>query len=268
MAAVLLGGFGALLGSFLNVVVYRVPRGLSVVAPPSSCPGCAARIAPWDNVPVLSWLLLHGRCRTCAMRIPIRYPLVEAGTGVAFAVVALRFLPDLAAAPVATGLALAAFLYLAAITVALALIDLDVHRLPNVIVLPAYAVGAALLVPAALLAGDPAGLLRSAAGAGILGGVYLALAVAVPRGMGGGDVKLAGALGLFLGWLGWPELAVGAIGGFLLGGLFGALLLLTGRARRGTAVPFGPWLLAGAWLGILAGTPLAEAYLRLFGLGE
>jgi leader peptidase (prepilin peptidase)/N-methyltransferase len=86
--------------------------------------------------------------------------------------------------------------------------------------------------------------------------------------MGGGDVKLAGVLGLFLGWLGWPELGVGAIGGFLLGGLFGVILLLTGRARRGTAVPFGPWLLAGAWLGILAGTPLAGAYLRLFGLGD
>ncbi|WP_210507548.1 A24 family peptidase [Naasia sp. SYSU D00057] len=268
MAAVLLGVFGSLLGSFLNVVVYRVPRGLSVVSPPSSCPGCSARIAPWDNVPVLSWLLLGGKCRACRMRIPVRYPLVEAGTAVAFAVVAVRFVPGVLDWTLAGALALAAFLYLAAITVALALIDLDVRRLPNAIVLPAYGVGAALLVPSALLAGDPGALLRAGAGVAILGGVYLALALAVPHGMGGGDVKLAGVLGLFLGWLGWAELAVGAIGGFLLGGLFGAALLLTGRAKRGTAVPFGPWLLGGAWLGILAGAPLADAYLRLFGLGD
>jgi leader peptidase (prepilin peptidase) / N-methyltransferase len=269
MAAVLLGVFGSLLGSFLNVVVYRVPRGLSVVSPPSACPGCGMQIRPYDNIPVLSWLLLRGRCRSCRMAIPVRYPLVELGTAVAFAGVAVRFVPTLDVAdPVPGLLTLVAFLYLSGVTVALALIDLDVRRLPNAIVLPAYPVGAALFATAALAGGDLAALARAGAGLLILGGVYLALALAVPGGMGGGDVKLAGALGLYLGWLGWSELAVGGIGGFLLGGVFGAALLALGRAGRRTAVPFGPWMLVGAWLGILAGAPLAEAYLSLFGLGD
>ncbi|WP_210479829.1 A24 family peptidase [Naasia sp. SYSU D00948] len=270
MAAVLLGAFGSLLGSFLNVVIYRVPRGLSVVSPPSACPGCAMRIRPHDNVPVLSWLLLRGRCRSCRMPIPIRYPLVELGTAAAFAVVAVRFVPALPAGPGALPglLTLLAFLYLAAITVALALIDLDVRRLPNALVLPAYVVGAALFVPAAVLGGDLGGLARAGAGMLLVGAVYLALALGVPGGMGGGDVKLAGVLGLYLGWLGWAELAVGAVSGFLLGGGFGVALLALRRAGRRTAVPFGPWMLAGAWLGILAGAPLAEAYLSLFGLGD
>ena len=134
------------------------------------------------------------------------------------------------------------------------------------IVLPAYAVGAVLLTAAAGLAGEWSRLIVAAAGVAILGLVYLVLAIVKPGGMGFGDVKLAGVLGLFLGWLGWSTLAVGALGGFILGGLFGIVLLALGRSKR-TAVAFGPWMLAGAWIGILIGEPIATTYLALFRLG-
>lgn len=269
-----MGLLGAAIGSFLNVVVYRVPRGLSVVAPRSACPGCGTEIAARDNVPVLSWVLLRGRCRTCAAPISSRYPLVEAGTAVFFGVVALVLFPRFATAAEGVGgiaaatLALAAFLWLAAATVSLALIDLDVHRLPNAIVFPLYVAGAVLLTASGIASGDGAALARAGVGAVALGGVYLLLAVAVPGGMGGGDVKLAGALGLYLGWLGWPELAVGSLAAFIGGGMFSIVLLLTRRAGRRTGVPFGPWMLAGAWLGIFAGAPIATAYLHVMGLGD
>src|SRR5690606_7163607 len=145
-----------------------------------------------------------------------------------------------------------AFLYLAAISLALALIDLDTRRLPNVLVLPMYAVGAVLLTASAALSGSWAALASAGVGMAGLGLAYLLLAVVRPGGMGMGDVKLAGALGLFLGWLGPETLAVGAISGFLLGGGAGVVMLLRGAGRR-ASLAFGPWLLAGAWVGILAG---------------
>src|SRR4051812_23638347 len=265
--ALLGGAFGMLIGSFLNVVVYRVPRGLSVVAPPSACGGCGTRIRWYDNVPVLSWLVLRARCRDCGSRISARYPLLELGTGVAFAVVVLTAPPvpaaDLPGVLAAAGVV--AFLYLAAITIALAAIDLDVKRLPNAIVLPAYPVGLALLGAASLAAGDPWALARAAAGGVLSFGLYLVLALASRGGMGFGDVKLAGVLGLFLAWLGWPALIVGTFAPFLLGGAFAVLLLLRGAGRR-TAVPFGPWMLGGAWIAILAGDGIWAAYLRMTGL--
>jgi leader peptidase (prepilin peptidase)/N-methyltransferase len=269
IALALLGGvLGTLIGSFLNVVVYRVPRGLSVVAPPSACGGCGTRIRWYDNVPVLSWLLLRARCRDCGSRISVRYPLLELGTGIAFAVVVLSTPPvaavDLPA--VLGGVAEAvAFLYLAAITIALAAIDLDVKRLPDGIVLPAYPVGLALLGAASLAAGDPWALARAAVGAAISFGLYLVLTLGSPGGMGFGDVKLAGVVGLFLAWLGWPVLIVGTFAPFLLGGAFAVLLLVRGAGRR-TAVPFGPWMLGGAWIAILAGEGIWGAYLKMTGL--
>lgn len=272
MAAVLTAGvgfFGALIGSFLNVVIYRVPAGRSIVSPPSACGSCGERIRPWDNVPVISWLVLRGRCRDCGAGISFRYPMVEFGTAVFFAAVAAWALfPALASRTSlpATVLVLVAFLYLAAITVALAAIDLETRRLPNVIVLPGYIVGGALLAAAALLLGEPTRLLTAAAGGAILFGAYLIMALAYRGGMGFGDVKLAGVIGLYLGWLGWPQLAVGAFAAFLLGGLFSVILVVARRAGRRTAIPFGPWMLAGAWLGIFAGAHIFNAYLALFGL--
>jgi leader peptidase (prepilin peptidase)/N-methyltransferase len=153
------GVFGLLIGSFLNVVAYRVPAGLSVVRPASACPGCHNEIAPRDNVPLLSWILLRGACRHCGMRISIRYPLVEAGTAAAFGIAAVPFAAQLGGvadprAAAAATVELVAYLYLAAISVALAVIDIDVRRLPDRIVLPAYGVGLLLLGLVDALRGD------------------------------------------------------------------------------------------------------------------
>lgn len=248
---------GLAIGSFLNVVVWRLPRGESVASPPSACPRCGHRIRPRDNVPVLSWLLLRGRCRDCAEPIAVRYPLVEAGTALLFGgVVAL-------AGPTWV---LPALLYLAALSVALTLIDLDVQRLPDALVLPACPVCAALLALASWNpGGEPAwGALGRAAigGAGLLA-LYLAAALAYPGGMGLGDVKLAGVLGLCLAWFGWDVLAVGGFAAFLLGGLYAVGLVLARRAGRRSGIPFGPWMLAGAWLGIAVGERVGDWYLGL-----
>jgi leader peptidase (prepilin peptidase) / N-methyltransferase len=268
-ALVVLGGaLGLAVGSFLNVVAYRLPTGGSLVAPPSACPGCGSTIRPYDNIPILSWLVLRGRCRDCREPISWRYPLVEAATGVLFVIVAVAFLPGFSTrAALPAALTLIAFLYLAAISVALAVIDIDTHTLPNRIVLPAYLVGGGLLGTAALLDGDGDRLLSMAVGCGAAFLLYLLLALARPGGMGFGDVKLAGVLGLFLGSLGWAQLVVGVFAAFVLGGLFGIALTLARRATRRSGIPFGPWMLAGAWLGILAGAPLWAAYLGLIGLG-
>jgi leader peptidase (prepilin peptidase)/N-methyltransferase len=274
-AAVMVVGFaaatGLAIGSFLNVVVHRVPAGLSVVAPASACPRCGHEIRARDNVPVLSWAVLRGRCRDCAAPISVRYPLVELATAALFALVVLRFGPALLAATDAREAAVAttvlvAMLYLMAVSVALTLIDLDVHRLPNAIVLPAYPVLAALLTAASALSGDWGALLRAGVGLAVLGGGYLALALVVPGGMGLGDVKLAGVLGLSLAYLGWGPLAVGAFGAFLLGGSFAIGLMVAGRAKRGSGIPFGPWMLGGAWLGVFIGQSVLDGYLRIIGL--
>lgn len=251
------GVFGLLIGSFLNVVVWRVPRGLSVNRPASACPRCGHPIRARDNVPVLSWLLLRGRCRDCGMPISARYPLVEVATGVAFALVA---------AWQGAGWMRPALAYLAALTIALSLIDIEHHRLPDALVLPAYPVAAALL---ALASASPGGqphwdaLGRAAAGAAVLAVFYTVLWLVYPRGMGRGDVKLSGVLGLYLGYLGWGAVVVGGFSAFLLGGLFSGVLLVTGRAGRGSKVPFGPWMLAGCWLGLVVGESVWTAYLGL-----
>lgn len=276
MPAILLGGFGVLIGSFLNVVAYRVPLNRSIVFPSSACPACGTAIQARDNVPVISWLLLHGKCRACRSSISVRYPIVELGTGVFFAAVAVWLgfstggfgISDASSALVIVSsvLALVAFLYLAAVSVALALIDLDTHKLPNRIVLPSYVVGVVVLGTASALVGDYPALLRAGAGMLILGLAYLAMALAYPGGMGFGDVKLAGVLGLYLAWLGWGQLAVGAFAAFFLGGLFSVGLILARKAGRKSGIPFGPWMLAGAWLGIFFGGPIAMGYLTLVGL--
>lgn len=254
LAVVAIGLLGLLVGSFLNVVVWRVPRGESVVRPPSACPGCKQPIAARDNVPVVSWVLLRGRCRGCKEPISPRYPLVEGATAVLFAATALRF-----------GLtwSLPAFLYLAAICVALLLIDLDVRRLPDAIVLPAYVVLPVLLAVAAWAGDDWDALLRAGVGGAALYAFYFVAMVAYPGGMGFGDVKLAGVLGMALGWVGWGALVIGAFGAFLLGGVFSIVLLLARRADRKSGIPFGPWMIIGAALAIAWGEALWSAYLGL-----
>jgi leader peptidase (prepilin peptidase)/N-methyltransferase len=254
VAAALLG---LIIGSFLNVVVWRVPRGESVVRPASACPGCGTPISPRDNVPVLSWLVLRGRCRECAEPISRRYPLVEAGTGALFAVMAVRFGFD----PV-----LPAYLYLAAVGLALALIDLDCKRLPDALTLPSYPVAVVLLGVAALTGSDSGSLLRALLGGAAMYAVYFALCFAYPAGMGFGDVKLAGVLGLYTAWIGWGAWAVGLFLGFFLGGAFGLALIALKRGGRKTAVPFGPFMLLGVLIAVLVGQPLMDAYLDVSGV--
>ncbi|MET0524087.1 MAG: prepilin peptidase, partial [Nocardioides sp.] len=175
LIAALAGVLGLAIGSFLNVVAYRVPRGESVVHPPSACPCCATPIRGRHNVPVLGWLVLRGRCFDCRAPISARYPLVELATGALFALAGWRF----AAHPALLG----AYLLFAAVAVALTVIDLDVRRLPNVIVLPAYPVLAGLLA----LDADGERLLRAGYGAGLLFGFFLVLALVAPGAMGFGD---------------------------------------------------------------------------------
>jgi leader peptidase (prepilin peptidase)/N-methyltransferase len=248
---VVVGVFGLAVGSFLNVVIYRVPRDESLVQPGSHCPDCGHAVRNRHNIPVFGWLMLRGRCADCATPISARYPLVEAGTAALFVAVAARF---------GWSWALPGYLYLAAVAIALAMIDLDVMRLPDKIVLPSYAVAAALLVPAALVAGEPAALLRGAVAAVLLYALYRLLAL---WGMGGGDVKLAPLLGFYLGWLGWGAVAFGAFAGFLLGGVVGMVLLLTRSAGRKSRIPFGPYMLAGAFLAVFAAAPITDWYANL-----
>lgn len=259
LLAVLCGVLGLAVGSFLNVVIWRVPRGESVVRPASRCPGCSSEIAPRDNVPVLSWLLLHARCRGCGARISARYPLVELATGALFAGMAVRL------SDAHHGWALLpAFLYLAAIGVALTAIDLDTQKLPNRIVLPSYPVLLALVAVPSLLVGDAAALVRGLLAGAVLYAAYFVLCFATAgRGLGFGDVKLAGLLGFGLGWLGWPSVLVGVLAAHLVGGLVVIGLVLVAGAGRKTRVPFGPMLIAGALVGIFAGVPLGSAYLSL-----
>lgn len=257
--AVLAGVLGLAIGSFLNVVIYRVPAGESVVHPPSRCPSCGAAIRARHNIPVLGWLMLRGRCYDCRARISARYPLVELATGLLFFAVTWRMLHiDLPAA-------VPAYLYLTAIGVALALIDIDHKRLPDVIVLPSWAVLAVLLTIASIASGDWWALGRAGIGAGALFTLYFVLALIYPAGMGMGDVKLAFILGGVLAYLSWQAFAVGAFGGFLLGSLGGIVLLASRRGNRKSAIPFGPYMIAGALLAIFVAHPLAQAYLDLLG---
>ncbi|WP_426325008.1 prepilin peptidase [Microbacterium sp. E-13] len=279
------GVFGLLIGSFINVVAYRVPAKISLMRE-SRCPQCDTAIKPWHNVPVLGWFALRGRCANCKAAISPRYPIVEAVTGLAFAAVTwwgLAVYDDLLNATLsaylalpavdgvvkpadvwALGVVVVAFLYLATVSILLALIDLDTKRLPNSIVLPSYVVAGVLFCVAALLSGEWDALLRAATGMVALYVFYALLRLARPGGMGGGDVKLAGVIGIYLGWLGWGALLVGAFAAFVYGGVFGIILILIRRAGRKTAIPFGPWMILGAWTGVFAGETISRWYVELF----
>jgi leader peptidase (prepilin peptidase)/N-methyltransferase len=265
------GLVGLVFGSFLNVVIWRVPRGLSVVRPASACPGCHAEIRAVDNIPVVSWLALRGRCHSCRTPISMQYPLVELLTGMVFALVVAWFAPVLIGATgtteaVAAVLELTALLVLAACSIALAVIDMQVRRLPNAIVLFLALSGVVLFGTAGLLTGNWEALARAGIGGAAAYALFFAVAFIKPDGMGFGDVKLAGALGIFLGYAGWSSLIVGFFSAFLLGGIAGIALIIARRANRRGSIPFGPWLVAGAWVGIMAGPFIAQQYLSFVGL--
>ena len=257
--AVLAGVLGLAIGSFLNVVIYRVPADLSVVRPPSRCPNCGATIRNRHNVPVFGWLVLRGKCYDCKAPISPRYPIVELLTGLLFAGMTLRILHlDLA-------WALPAYLYFVAIGVALTMIDVDHKRLPDKIVLPSWLVVGVLLTIASAARGEWGDLARAGIGAGGLFAFYFLLAFIYPAGMGLGDVKLSGILGGLLAYLSWSAFAVGAAGGFLLGSLGGIVLLATRRGTRKSEIPYGPYMIAGALIAMFVASPLADAYLDLVG---
>jgi leader peptidase (prepilin peptidase)/N-methyltransferase len=247
--------FGLVVGSFTNVLIARVPAGEPWIRGSSRCPQCRHDLAWYDNVPVVSWLLLSRRCRHCKLPISGRYPAVELLVALLWAGIAAAFGASL------LSLALG---YLACITVALAFIDLDVQRLPDGLVLPSYVVVAALLVGDAAATGEWSSLARAAAGMGILGGFYAVVWIVYPSGLGRGDVTTAGLAGMALGYLGWSELAVGAISGPILGGLAVAIGLASRALTRKSRVPYGPALLCGLWLGVFAGSVIARWYVALF----
>ncbi len=246
----IVGVLGVSIGSFLTVVIHRVPIGRSVVSPGSRCPGCETPIRARHNVPVAGWVLLKGRCAACRAPISPRYPLVEALTGALFVLVTWR------AVQLRQEAAIPALLAFTALGVALSGIDLETRRLPNALVLPAYPVLGTLVVAAAALRGDWAAAVRAGGGALALFGFFLALALISPRAMGFGDVKLAGVIGLVLGYFSWPAVLTGAFTAFFLGALAGVAVLATGRGSRSTAIPFGPFMVAGALAALWVTGPL------------
>jgi leader peptidase (prepilin peptidase)/N-methyltransferase len=241
--------FGLIIGSFLNVVVYRLPRHESLVHPGSHCPSCDAAIRWYDNIPLVSWVILRGRCRSCKNRISVRYPLVEAFTGASFGLAAWRFGFD-------WPLLLAWFAV--AVLVCLAMIDLEHMIIPSIITLPAAALG----LGAAIAIHPARWWLYVASGAGAAAFCFL-LVVAWPggAGMGGGDVTMA----LFVGSvLGYPAVLVSFFVAFLVGSLVGMYVLLVLKRSRKTQVPFGPFLSVGAYAALFAGDAIVRGYLDLF----
>jgi leader peptidase (prepilin peptidase)/N-methyltransferase len=245
---------GLVIGSFLNVVAYRVPLGLSVVKPPSACPVCDHQIRWYDNIPVIGWMRLGGKCRDCDSPISGRYPLVEAGTGVSFGLVSWLVGP--------TAL-LTAYLFFAATTIALVLTDIDHKRLPDRIVFTGTGLTVALFIGGSLIEGQTDQLVPAFIGGAAYLVLFFALFMLTPGGFGFGDVKLSFLLGFVMAYSGWEELVVGVFLAFLIGGLIGTGIILFTKRGRKTKMPFGPAMMAGAWLGALWGSGLATWYLGL-----
>jgi leader peptidase (prepilin peptidase)/N-methyltransferase len=239
---------GLVTGSFLSVVAHRVPLGESIVAPRSRCPSCGTQIAAYDNVPLFSFLALRGRCRHCEARVPITYPLLEAGLAAVFVGLLLAFEGE--GIEIALGAALAATL--ATIT----LTDLEHRRIPNVVLIVSALIGLALLV-----LGDRDALADHLIAAAAAFAARFVVARAYPRGMGMGDVKLAGVMGLYLGKAVAPALLIG----FAVGALYGlALIARHGSAARKQAVPFGPFLALGGIVALFVGDEIVDWYVDSF----
>lgn len=239
---------GLVVGSFLTVVGYRVPRGESIVGPRSRCTACGAQIAAYDNVPVFSWAVLRGRSRCCDDPISIRYPLTELALGVLYVVTVAVLWGE--PAEVALGLVFVTVL------LAITLTDLERRVIPNPILIAATIAAVAIVA-----VGDPSSFPERAIAAAAAGGGFLLVALAYPRGMGLGDVKLAAVMGLYLGRNVAPAILVALIAGSAVG-LF--LIARQGTAARKRAIPFGPFLALGGVVGLLAGDQLVDLYLSTF----
>ncbi|MDA0166452.1 prepilin peptidase [Solirubrobacter ginsenosidimutans] len=248
VAAVLAAILGAIVGSFLNVVAYRLPRHESLLHPPSACPECGTPIKPYDNVPVLGWLWLRGKCRACKAPISPKYPIVEAVTGLLCAACVLHFGADSD-----VWLPIVFVLLLVPIT----LIDLEYHIIPNV--LSAIGAVAAIVLVLAFQSDELVEHLIAALGAG---GFFLVAAIVYPAGMGMGDVKLAAVMGLFLGRAVVPAIFAALVAGTVLG----AIIIARYGAQEGRkkGIPFGPWLALGSLVGLFAGDEIVDWYLDTF----
>lgn len=243
--------FGTAFGSFANVVVYRVPAGFSVVSPGSLCPSCEQPIAWYDNIPVVSFVILRARCRNCGQPISVRYPLVELGTGLVWVAMTWR---------IGVHPELPGFLVFGTALVILSAIDIQHHRLPNKVLGPASILAAVLFVGAAAVGGHWAGLEHAGIGAVAYGLPMLILGLAAPSAMGGGDVKFAPYLGFHLGWLGLRVVLAGGLLGLVCGGLGGAAALLIGGKGMKDPIPFGPFMAMGALIAILLGHSILHVY--------
>ncbi|MGH2699795.1 MAG: prepilin peptidase [Actinomycetota bacterium] len=252
-AGVILALFlGLILGSFGTVAAHRIPRRETIVTGRSRCPNCGRQITALENIPVVSYLVLRGRCPGCKTSISLRYPLTELATGILFALSVAKFELTVTAA------VYAAFFW---VLVVLTVIDLEHKLLPNRIVYPAFIAGWIGLVTAALIEGDAARLKIAALGALVFGGFFFLVAFIYPAGMGGGDVKLAFVLGSFVGYAGGVgAVLAGMFLSFLLGGVIGILAMRFSGKGRKTQIPFGPFLALGSALAVFAGERIARAY--------
>lgn len=240
---------GPVIGSFLTVVVDRVPRGASIVSPPSACGSCAARLTAIDLVPIASWIALRGRCRRCRVKIGAEPIAVELATTALFVLFAL----ELGADP-----ALPSYLIFASALVALVRIDIREFRLPREITYTALGLGAVSSTIAALVDGDPTRLGRATLGAVIALVAMAAVYLASRGGMGDGDVRFAPLLGFYLGDRGLALVPLGLFAGFLLGAIAGLAMIAIGKGNRKTALPFGPFLAAGTVITILTGHEIID----------
>ena len=247
--------FGLVVGSFLTVVVYRVPRNESVVAPRSRCPSCGALIRALDNIPVASWTFLRGKCRVCKAPSAVRYPLTELANGALWVAAAVKYGDD-----IYTAVVVAAFFSL---LLTVSLIDLEHRIIPNRIVYPAVPAFTVLLLVGGLGLGRDYSLTGAAVGFFAYGGGLVLVSLLYPRGMGMGDGKLAALVGLVLGALGAGLVAVAAILAFFLGGLGGVAAMALRKAGRKQTIPFGPFIAAGAFFSALVGAQIADWYMGL-----
>jgi len=236
---------GLMIGSFATAVAHRVPRGMSIAGPRSQCPACGAQIAAYDNIPLLSWALLRGRARCCRARISPLYPLTELAVGLLFAATVLVYRHE----PAEAAIGLVFVTMLTAVT----LTDLEQRIIPNKILLVGVILCVAIAVPT-----DPGGMPERLIAAAAAGGLLFLAALAYPGGMGLGDVKLAAAMGLFLGRAVAPAILAALLAGSLVGI---ALLARHGSSARKMAIPFGPFLALGGIVGLLAGDQLMDLYL-------
>ncbi|MFZ3063426.1 MAG: prepilin peptidase [Actinomycetota bacterium] len=254
---------GLSVGSFLNVVIYRLPRKESLITPPSSCPNCHIPIKWYDNIPVVSFIILRGRCRNCGQRISLRYPIVELFTGILFVFVFLKVVGVPSSTfdgppPPSIGyqeiIRLIAYLFFVSILVAIAYIDAEHQVIPNRIVYPSFVIGSALIIIA-----DPGNFLFYLAGFAVGGGLLFLISLFKEGGMGGGDVKLAALMGIFLGL----QVLLALFIGFLVGAIVGITLALFKKRSIKEPIAFGPFLALGGLITLFYGTPIINLYLRL-----